>query len=144
MKANELRIGNLVSIHPTALHTNGLLDKNMAFEISELKKDVAHFKNFHTGEYYKDICPIPLTKEWLLKFGFEKTYAKNCYKISLGKFIEHYLCITLVDKGNIVTLLDNYGEKEVLMVFTSRISEYVHQLQNLYFALTGTELIYKP
>lgn len=69
--------------------------------------------------------PIPLTEAWLLKFGF-----------------------TLVNRANYITIdFDEWelGEFE-LEDFMYRGSvekelKYVHELQNLYFALTGEELI---
>ena len=61
---------------------------------------------------------IQLTEEWLLKFGFRKVY-KTCYQykdfILDDRFIMMDIDITIQLK-------------------------YVHQLQNLYFALTGEEL----
>ena len=64
------------------------------------------------------IEPIQLTEEWLLKFGFRKVY-KTCYQykdfILDDRFIMMDIDITIQLK-------------------------YVHQLQNLYFALTGEEL----
>ena len=62
--------------------------------------------------------PIPLTEEWLIKLGFEKAY-ETCYQykdfILNDKFIMMDIDITIQLK-------------------------YVHQLQNLYFALIGEEL----
>jgi hypothetical protein len=72
--------------------------------------------------------PIPLTEEWLLKFGFEKSMSWT-YVIEL--------------KGNL-KLVYYLGEKGWSIGFKSYSDfsnlEYVHQLQNLYFALTGEEL----
>jgi hypothetical protein len=73
--------------------------------------------------------PIPLTEEWLLKFGFK-------WK-------------GLIAKGRYLTLFTPCGKaivyKESHFIFTGVTIEvqtnYVHQLQNLYFALTGKELI---
>jgi hypothetical protein len=74
--------------------------------------------------------PIPLTEEWLLKFGFEVDdhlmnpddwpyvdYIKNEVRISEPNYSFAF-----------------YGRDNELEI------KYVHQLQNLYFALTGEEL----
>lgn len=80
------------------------------------------------SQFYMDIetCkPIPLTEEWLLKFGFEEYMdglRLNSIVIRLEKSELWY-----VSKHNIVL---------------NKI-RYVHQLQNLYFALTGEELTVK-
>ena len=64
--------------------------------------------------------PILLTEEWLLKFGFKKV-AENDF--ILGKYSLYYLLY-----------YDGYRVSEIT-------PKYVHQLQNLYFALTGKELV---
>lgn len=77
-----------------------------------------------------DIKPIPLTEEILLKCGFEITrqtehpnniwtvYGEEC-KFELEHITSFYL----------------YDNK----CFGTKV-QYLHQLQNLYFALTNTEL----
>ena len=131
MKKTDLRIGNLAGIKETALHADGCNHSEAIFEIEEIKKDVVQFKGYHANEYYKDLNPIPLTEQWLLDFGFEY----NDY---------HY------EKGLLSILLagSKYYHKNGRVYFNSwRIMEmqpeYVHQLQNLYFALTQEELILK-
>lgn len=72
-----------------------------------------------------DSKPIQITEEWLLKFGFEKMIVENYPIFILGNFmIEFYELESLV----------NYMNTELINI------HYVHQLQNLYFALTQTEL----
>lgn len=69
--------------------------------------------------------PIPLTEEWLLNFGFKKI------KTWLGDAYEN-------ENGDIAYLNGQiYIISEDVKVDTPK---YVHQLQNLYFALTGEEL----
>jgi len=63
--------------------------------------------------------PIPITKEWLLKFGFEYNHISGEYKGHNMIFFNRISYIT-------------WGTTKIY---------YVHQLQNLYFALTGEELI---
>ena len=72
--------------------------------------------------------PIPLTEEWLLKFGFEfdeedDGYQKGKYKVSVS------------DEGCLFFINIGYYPEEIAEF------NYVHQLQNLYFALTNEELI---
>lgn len=81
--------------------------------------------------------PIPLTEEWLLKFGFEEPefthglYVKGCLNIVIGtNNIWRDTFIKVND--NIVTI---HQEES-----TSEGSRFVHQLQNLYFEITGEEL----
>jgi hypothetical protein len=84
------------------------------------------FKGFHAGEHYSSIEPIPITKGWLLKFGFNQPIPKT--KIfSLGSFWIRYY-------GEEIGLYESRNHKKI---------EYVHQLQNIYFVLIGTELTIK-
>lgn len=85
------------------------------------EKEMCHF--FRFPNTYK---AIPLTEEWLLKFGFEKEY---------GTFkIEGFKCwITkYTSEPNLYSA--NIGNIKISTL------KYVHELQNLYFALTGSEL----
>jgi len=76
---------------------------------------------------YKDLRPIPLTEEWFLKFGLIKlrspllSFVMGCYEISI--IPTHNEFGVYIPSGRIITKI-----------------KYVHQLQNLYFALTGEEL----
>lgn len=105
--ANELRIGNWVN--------NGFKD----YQVS-----VATI--WQLGLWYATALPIPLTEEWLLRFGFEVLefdHKENQYGFK-GRLI-------VIRHG----LFCDYG--------TSVIIKHVHQLQNLYFSLTGEELTIK-
>ncbi len=81
---------------------------------------------------HEDFEPIPLTEEWLLKFDItQKEF--DCYVLS-----DNYWGILIVfdeekDLWN-VNVRDEYSISEI---------KHVHQLQNLYFALTGEELTIK-
>jgi len=70
-----------------------------------------------------NVQPIPLTEEWLLKFGFDDL---GTYGYGRGNF---HICL---------------HENEFYFSINNRkvFIKHVHQLQNLYFALTGEELTY--
>ena len=76
----------------------------------------------------EDLHPIPLTEEWFMKFGFER-FGIN---FRLNNF--EYNPVT---KNIIVHTGGAYYNGITLRV------ECIHKLQNLYFALTGEELIIK-
>ena len=132
MTASELRLGNLVKVGKNALHSDG--GSKEIYEISELKKDVVHFKGFHAGEFYKDIEPIPLTEEWLLKFGFEDVTGVY-YTLHISPDFK----LLLIPADGFYPQLDKADENNWQSVSLNKI-EHVHELQNLYFALTGEEL----
>lgn len=123
MKASELRIGNwvrvnlyrkqedkVINLSENPRQVKGIYEKGVIFdEISFLNEN-------------KNLIPIPLTEEILLKAGFKKrigggpigSYTRKRHSIHCG--ITHFQinhCLPF---------------------------QYVHQLQNLYFALFGEEL----
>ena len=109
MKASELRIGNYVY-----------------FEDKLLKFD------FEMGWNFDYIKPIPLTEEWLLKFGFEKKYQTFEFKgLNIDGTVVHFS----FDKWRSEYDIENCDFTEI-----PAECKHVHQLQNLYFALTNEEL----
>jgi hypothetical protein len=114
MKASELRLGNLILFRDNLI----CLDSN--YELFKSLVDISR-----NDKRYK---PIPLTEEWKLKFGFEKTEWDNfnSYRLIIGN-------------NDYTIVLYSDGNCEVGDIITCKI-EYVHQIQNLYFVLTGEEL----
>lgn len=123
MKANDFRLDNLVYYH-----IEDSMDERKEWdEVSPIDwDDLRILTEFKDNPEYK---LIPLTKEWLLKLGLkydEISMNWYCRKFYLTYFYEGKLkCLNL------------------LYPTTSIEIKYVHQLQNLYFALTGNELIVK-
>jgi hypothetical protein len=78
--------------------------------------------------------PIPLTEEWLLKFGFKKESDKSLTKNDIAIFLDKRFKTNLFLQEN----QDNFK----WFSYECKI-QYVHQIQNLYFALTGDELTIK-
>ena len=80
----------------------------------------------------KDIEPIDLTEEWLLKMGFEDKY------LTIDKKISSDFTMSLIP--------DKEGGYHFMPHATLKWGvdlKYVHQLQNLFFALKGKELTIK-
>ena len=127
IKPQELRIGNYVfDIDGDVLQVGEILDIGVKFKGTSL------------SSRYEKINPIPLTEEILLKFGFEKREHKSFFK---GKELI-YFTFTSNKYG---FLIWNTIQNQWWVLGKISISQpiYVHQLQNLYFALTGEELIFK-
>ena len=135
MKSNELRIGNILTV--------GRYDVKV-IEIHHLGVQVCDLEETQdTWEPYVDrIKPIPLTEEWLLKFGFENIdKGGNDFITYTDSEHNYYLQIDVRRKDGKYLILDNSFDD--LRAFSMVDIEYVHQLQNLYFALTGNELKYE-
>ena len=116
MKASELRLGNWVECLSSTQQVQGV---KMYGDCSEVDLTAIHWIDD------VDIKPIPLTEEWLLKFGFE-TKDKVFW-----------------DVGNFRVGQDRWGGYDYVSRRVDIDLKYVHQLQNLYFALTGEELTIK-
>ncbi len=149
------RIGNFVQ------HKNGAI-----IEVESLGAGGINLNSWsdshhgqQTGGYewlypYSDIKPIPLTEEWLLKFGFEKIewpiehQKVHGWKVRFQLPMERGGCLNETLQINYPAYeLCNWGSKapgEWNCTLTNTWMKYVHQLQNLYFALTGKELIQTP
>ncbi len=121
LSANELRIGNYVWEDYSGEMIVSMLN-DVDGSISLRKNKTLPF-----GLYgIKDIEPIPLTEQWLKDLGFHKNndrwhksypfYIKWCDWTPEGWWALRDVDIPI------------------------RLVEHVHQLQNLYFALTGKEL----
>ena len=141
MKAVELRIGNLISMpflgNPVLIVVGLALTENGKTFIQAKDKSSIFFE---LPEKYN---PIPLTEEWLLKFGFEKMPNKDYFTIYLSDKDENEFGRQRIDYwfGG-----DDFSAAELCRsgVCFKRVKiNYVHQIQNLYFALTQTELIYE-
>jgi hypothetical protein len=128
MKANELRIGNWVMVFPVK-HPQQVCD--------------VMFDSVNTdsvfGQHYGEVDPIPFTEDWLLRFGFKKFETSD---ISGHDIIEPNEKTIYYEKGRFTIV--QWGMNTPLFFSSHHLRvqiQHVHQLQNLYFALTGEELI---
>lgn len=114
MKIQELRVGNYI-------YREGRKTKVYSIEPN----------NWFNGESDK-LKPIPLTEEWLLKFGFKEGahIAEGCHEWTLQNNRKFRLQVL----GSLICVSDTCELLEEIEL------KYVHQLQNLYYALTGQEL----
>lgn len=136
MKASELRIGNLVYV--TDNLTNLIFEEITPINIHNLM----HLTGWDKSPVDIEFKPIPLTEEFLLKFRFEPINKHDNTFITYADWTHNYFLQLDVRKGdNKYLILDNSFDD--LRAFSMVDIEYVHQLQNLYFALTGEELKYE-
>jgi hypothetical protein len=124
LKASDLRIGNLV----TMLTKNPKKEK--PFFTDEIHKIDSNDFYYFDDEVYK---PIPLNEEWLFKFGFKY----NGFNYDFERFIFH--AQGKKEDGSFYNI-EFYIRRNRKNFLISLIIDYVHQLQNLYFALTQREL----
>lgn len=87
---------------------------------------------------YADVEPIPLTPDILEKCGFthgRHRMAGDTWSIPIFKSASRNLSLTKMTPTTFVALIIGDGEEAVLNHLY-----YLHELQNLVFALTNTEL----
>ena len=133
IELNKLRLGNFVFddenevVKIARIETEEYTDWNSGDEFSTTIEKGSHNNNY----YQSTINGIPITEKWLLDFGFEiltdktKGFKSNSYTYTKGiSFIVHL---------NDELLSVNFWQ--------GNEKRYVHELQNLFFALTGVELL---
>ena len=112
VNANELRTGNYLNFN--------VIDKPFKITAKEIMIIEKGQMNDSQNYYFE---PIPLSDQWLIYFGGEKD--GNDF---------HFLRYTIYKPASYVGFL--FCEGNLIL----REIKYVHQLQNLYFALIGEEL----
>ena len=122
MDTKELRIGNYVNYY---------LEPPIS-ENELVKLTLYDFINIDFG--WRNYNPIPLTEEWLIKFGWGVSEFDNEMINNMS------LKDTIIGYNYKSKVLELEGETESL--YFNHI-KHVHQLQNLHFALTGKELTIK-
>ena len=117
MKENEIRVGNW--LNDPRKYDPKFFPKTENGWFKATARDI---------QYADEFDPIPLTEEILLKCGF--TYIKETFSYH-DKF--HNIYISTIGEFVFSPFCSNDGDCLIKI-------QYVHQLQNLYFALTGQEL----
>jgi hypothetical protein len=131
VSVTELRIGNWIMDRGNKAwqidcweHSTKVAAKEPIIGICDFTKKPIH--GHPLTEEVDFLKPIPLTEEWLLKFGF-----KRCETFS---FIDIKSGLELMNISN--KYFRGYYRTTAIQVDII----YVHQLQNLYYAFTGSEL----
>ena len=115
INANEIRVGNKVQLYHDIA----------TIHYTDFKKLIDEKTNT-----FKDFNPIPLTLEILENIGFKNNSNTSDYCFKYGDFILGGTMKRLMPSTWGESGLEPYG----------KAPNYVHELQNLYFALTGHEL----
>jgi hypothetical protein len=121
IKANELRIGNWVLLNTKAIRPRPVKVEG---------KDIYNIDNKSAG--YEQVESIPLTPEILEKAGF--TEEEDYMELYGYRSFKHNTPNTYAKISDNTVEIYMRGLEDWLLI------ESLHQLQNLYFALTGEEL----
>lgn len=130
MNASELRLGNWIGVYASESQVNEI-DSGMIFFNVLKNLDGTNFEYDYIDTEFAE--PIPLTSEWMVKFGFEPVPSEG--QDAVFFFIDDSeISIGFYSGG---TIRVEFNEVEIKGIL------YVHQFQNLYFALTHRELTIK-
>lgn len=134
IQANELRIGNWVFDEDNTYAQVETVRSGRFIEWNGMDDEPTTLSLPNDNAMYGgNINPIPLTPEILEKCGFERQ--GKIFEFRHKNGLQICLCW-----GNIWRNVNNLFED----LYDEPIVNHLHQLQNLYFALTGKELTYNP
>jgi len=123
MEASELRICNYVTDN-----NNDIVEIESIWGRHMVSFNTLSDKTLRTRFPTKHLNPIPLTEEWLVKFRFFEKYKSTSNRWNIGGFELH-------------DCEDDNGRLQGIFLYDFKLEvKYVHQLQNLYFALFNKEL----
>ena len=126
IRAEELRIGNYLK----------------SLDVCVVQIDALSI--YHIWDESKEYNPIPLTEDWLVKFGFNKNHI-SYYKDLLPFPTEYKKILVDINQGIMVRAGEINKSRindELIVLWNCDIRGkiHVHQLQNLFHSLTGKEL----
>lgn len=147
MKAHELRLGNYIVMKGKDYNHDNIFHDPDGDEI--IKVDIHTLKGVLHGP--EDYSPIHITSEILERCDFENRGIKQTSEFTKETVFVLYNIIDGTSSFVVAFIEDSY-DSEIFTEWQARIDhdciytkelEYLHQLQNLYFALTGQELAIK-
>lgn len=127
MKAAELRLGNLIKIGGNTLETYQTYTPTKV--TLAILNEIAGENEERPNAELSVFQPIELTEEWLIKLGFYSLDKGTCFYKQKTLIVEY-----LFSQWTGRLYIDQWNSCQIIEI------KYVHQLQNLYYALTGEEL----
>jgi hypothetical protein len=135
IQANELRIGNFVML---------------IFNDKKFERVVGLLEFENCIGAPQEFEGIPLTEEWVLNFGLTRNeyhtheliyfLDENCL-VGIGMHNDAWYFVEFETEAQGQKF--EFPANLALIVFKDNPIQFVHQFQNLYFALTGKELQFK-
>lgn len=140
MDVKELRIGNCIAIQigPENIPVGvWAINKSPNSEYMIVIRDCLE-RGWFTASV-TEFTPIELTEDIFIKAGFKRVKVKGGYNTSDG-FEDDNLTFYLEENGWVYCISFEDGDRMNRMQELSIPIKYIHQLQNMYFALIGEEL----
>lgn len=137
MDATELRVGNLLMFRDKKIVEVSNLGNT--FETIELVNGLRY-----GSDYIEEYNPIKITRELLIEFGFKKVNNLGMFVYVL--YIDEWLNFEVDLKHSTFHLVSSQENNDLNIdigsytVYRLIEIEFIHEIQNLYFALTAKEL----
>ena len=142
IKGKELRLGNLVKDRGEKVIRIDFLDHIQdGYDTKFGQLVFFDGKEVHPMTEYSDFAnPIPLTNEILEKTGFEDLSTVNIWQDKLRLKGFPFTFVFTKTYNELRLHPENFSDNLNIAFIINGGIKSVHQLQNLYFALTGKEL----
>lgn len=135
LKCADLKIGNFLKYNNKIVEVFGLRPRYIEY----YDKD-----EFLVGDNPEYFDPIELTENVLLKIGFELINTQNHKGFEIVREIEEdvyeFLVFKIFSDNTLLHIRKSKGGGFEYSEFTKRSVKYLHELQNIYYCLTGNEL----
>ena len=126
IKPNELRVGNKLHYF--------IGEEGVEWEVTTVDwQDIQWCSEDEEG-FNKGHRPIRLTTEWLINFGYTKRESSVCNHWWNG--------LNNITHDWLVDITEMHDNGQFFYRNAKHVIKHVHQLQNLYFSLTGEELTF--
>lgn len=135
IQANEIKVNNVFT---RELRTSRGQEFEHDFVLTEYW--MSQLFSSDTDFALQDLFGIPLTPEILTACGFMQIDIPKKREFFFQKFTIRFEDTTLYNPTGIPCFYIHTGESFSFLISIKSL----HQLQNLYYSLTGTELIYQP
>lgn len=127
----EIRIGDLVAYNAQMWYVRGIEEKQLKLERQNEQRIVSP----------TEVGPIPLSEDLLIKLGFEVSDTEKDQTKPYREYNYHGIVISLFMLNEPIFLYcadDTF--KGCAVTYSRPPLKYLHQLQNLFFVLSGKEL----
>lgn len=129
ISASELRIGNFIYDDENQIAKVERIESNDFYKYNGSDDEQIIYSINGTMRMSSEISPVPISEDILFKCGFVESTIRTDFKLKL-----RICAINLYCRFNTEWYFELEG------IYLGSTPKYLHQLQNLYFALTGKEL----
>lgn len=138
MKVNELRLGNWVKVNDPIFGVN-------TYKVATIRDNGNITLSDNLSCSVNNIEPIELTEEVLTKIGFDKKRQLISYLFYLDYEIDkdNIILVKYIiypKAPSLLKIIASQGGNYECFEFIKRSIKYLHELQNVYYCLTGQEL----